>query len=447
MCDGYACRSRAYGFEMPDEEHSVLEFMSYGDFAKQPQALRDAMYRLTHAHRATVTCTRAVRDIPYANGRCDWEEFDRKWGPAIDGSLFRQGPRAGAALSYACLSLEPTLRRPDKKVDRKGSSWPVPAPTKHDRLEVDFTPAYIADVEQCLNDISRHFAAKYPKTTVLVYQDALDEAGFHIAPEEEAMAQLRSIQGYVRIFKGLGLRNVQYKLDIGAGFSENRYDLDGNGKAEGGRDVAAAFPGVPLWNVNGLRLDLAALKPAMDRGSHVWFYNGYEPRVGPTVIGAEALGPRTWPWVVWNSRIHGMCVWHFCNQTGQEDRPWETAGVGRENPHAGDALLVYPGDGVGRPGEAFASMRLKAFRRGMQDYEYLYHLASKDGNRNRVARYSAPAVAGALNDRLLQTGLGDDAVGEKARMQMAGDGRHWSHDPAAFEKARHEIGIAIGAGK
>lgn len=45
---------------------------------------------------------------------------------------------------------------------------------------------------------------------------------------------------------------------------------------------------MPLWNVNGLRIDLAALKPAMDRGASVWFYNGYEPRVGPTVIGGEA---------------------------------------------------------------------------------------------------------------------------------------------------------------
>lgn len=172
---------------------------------------------MTHAHRATVTCTRAVRDVPYSNGRCDWTNFDRTWGPAIDGTLYKHGPRAGTPLPYVCLSLEPTLRRPDKNVERKGSSWPVPAPTKNDRLEVGFTPSYVADVENCLKDISRHFAERYPGTTVVVYQDALDEAGFHIAPREEALAQMRSIQGYVRIFRKLALRNVWYKLDIGAG--------------------------------------------------------------------------------------------------------------------------------------------------------------------------------------------------------------------------------------
>ena len=331
---------------------------------------------------------------------------------------------------------------PDKGVARKGRGWPIENPTKSGGTEVEFTPEYVREFTRLLQDADRHFARTYPKTTIIVFQDALDEAGFHKGSRELALAQLRSIQGYLKIFRQARLKQTLYKLDIGSGFARCRYDLDGDGKVEGSKEVVDALgDSVGLWNINGLSIDLDVLRPVLRRGAQVWFYNGFEPRVGPTVIGTEALGPRTWPWVLWNSDIHGMCHWHFL--WGTNLKPWVTGGTGsgqRDNKHPGNAMFIYPGEDMGLPQRAFPSTRLKAIRRGLQDYEYFWLLAKADGGRDRAKYFTTRVVRNSLSQRLEVKDFGDDVAGEVPQRPVRGDKRHWSHDPEAFEKVRHRIG-------
>ena len=443
-----------HGFTLPDECGMVLEFLSYQNLSKFSQAQREALFRVAHQHRATVTTTYPLRGYSpllapdASNTKFVWEGFDRAYGPAIDGSLYQEGPRAGQPLPVFILPFGPTLDRPDAKGDNRGYDWPVPSTKKggdtNKEYEVDFTPEYEAKLKALLKDASAHFAEKYPKTMIAVFQDSLDEPGFHKAKEELAMAQLRTIQGYARIVRELNLKNVQYKFDIGSGFSENKFDLDGNGRKEGSSDVVSALPGVDLWNVHGLCLDLKALKPAIDRGARVWFYNGFEPRVGPTTIAAEALGPRTWPWVVFLSRMQGCCQWSFLHGAGKDDKPWSNGGVSGKNRHAGDALFIYPGVELGLEGEAFPSMRLKAYRRGMQDYEYFRALAKKDGKDGPAMDIAKGAVARSMTEKLDMKGFQDDAANERATVVVAGgDTRSWSHDPAVFEKVLSDVAAAL----
>ena len=441
------------GFQLPDENHTVVEFMSYGSFADMARPLREEIFRLAHRHRANITNTK-----PYAgyepelmpkNGRFDWRGFDEFWGPAISGKLHADGPRAGVPMTHFNLPFDPVVNRPDKGVARKGRGWPIANPTKSGGTEVDFTPGYVKELTRLLQDADRHFALTYPKTTIVVFQDALDEAGFHKDSKELALAQLRSIQGYLKIFRQAGLKRTLYKLDIGSGFARCRHDLDGDGKVEGPKEVVDAMgDSVGLWNINGLSIDLDALQPVLRRGAQVWFYNGFEPRVGPTVIGTEALGPRTWPWVVWNSDVHGMCHWHFL--WGTNLKPWVTGGIGprqRDNKHPGNAMFIYPGRDVGLPERAFASVRLKAIRRGMQDYEYLWLLAKADGRKDRAKYFSTRVVRNSLGQRVDVKDFGDDVTGEVSRSPVRGDQRHWSHHPEAFEKVRHRIGEILGRGR
>lgn len=435
-----------FGFQMPGENHTVVEFMSYGSFAQMNRRLREEIFRLAHQHRANITNTKpyAGYDPPLrpGNGRFDWRGFDEFWGPAISGKLYTDGPRAGVPMTHFNLPFDPVVNRPDKGVARKGRGWPVQNPTKSGGTEVEFTPEYVTQFTKLLQDADRHFASTYPKTTIIVFQDALDEAGFHKGSRELAFAQLRSIQGYLKIFRQARLKRTLYKLDIGSGFARCRYDLDGDGQVEGPKDVVDALGGaVGLWNINGLSIDLDVLRPVLRGGGQVWFYNGFEPRVGPTLIGTEALGPRTWPWVVWNSDIHGMCHWHFL--WGTNLKPWVTGGIGpgrRDNKHPGNAMFVYPGQDVGLPERAFPSIRLKAIRRGMQDYEYFRLLAQADGRPDRARYFSTRVVRNSLSQRLEVRDFGDDVAGDVARGPVRGDGRHWSHHPEAFEKVRYRMG-------
>lgn len=439
---------RVFGFTVPDENHTDFELGSYNEFSRHTdKAWRNRFFILAHQHRATIVTTEAHRNLKPAltpqNGAFDWSGFEAGYGPAIDGSLYKTGPRAGVPATHFSLSFGPRLSRPDKGRGKRGEGWPIMNPTKNDGTEVDFTPEYVREFTALLKNAATYFAKRFPKTVLTVYQNGLDEVGFHTNDKALAFAQLRSIKGYLEIFKKVTAthRNLRYKLDMGSGFAKCRYDLDGDGKKEASSDVVDALQeGVGIWDINGSRIDLNALAPVMKRGVPVWFYNGYEPRVGPTVIGGEGVGIRTWPWITWNSRMQGMDMWNFLQ--GYNSQPWINGGVVKgENPHAGFALFFYPGEDVGAAGKVFVSMRMKSLRRGMQDYEYLYLLAQKDGGSKRADSCAFRVVRGNINLQLEAADIQDDEVGEVTTTKMTKDDRrHWSHNPEDFEKVRYGIG-------
>jgi hypothetical protein len=442
-----AVELEVFGFEMPAKCSTMLEFMSYGNFARMTKPMREACFSLAHAHRATITITKAIINYDSPLRSTDgktlvWAGFDATYGPALNGSLYKEGPRAGVPLDVFVLPFEPQLDRQDAKGPGRGTNWPIPAPTKNRNWEVDFTPEYVAKFKALLTDASRHFAAKYPGTRLVIFQDSLDEPGFHKAPPDMAMGQLRSLRGYVKIVRELNLKNVAYKFDIGGGFDKNKFDLDGNGKVEGSKDVVSALAGVDIWNIHGMCIDLDVLKPELTRGANVWFYNGFEPRVGPTVIATEGVGPRTWPWVVFNSKIHGSCQWSFLEGAKEGDKPWTTGGSAK-NP--GDALFMYPGDEHGLPDTVFPSLRLKAYRRGMQDCEYLHAVAAKDGKDGRAMAFAMRVASKPMSGKLDMKDFQDDASHERATVKVeGGDLRSWAHHPEAFEKVRFEMGEYLG---
>jgi hypothetical protein len=89
---------------------------------------------------------------------------------------------------------------------------------------------------------------------------------------------------------------------------------------------------------------------------------------------------RAWCWRVYLCGGDGLLPWNAVRGA----RAWD---------RAEQLTLFYPGNRFGFQGP-FASMRLKAFRRGQQDIEYLILLANKRGwDRAAVTR----AVSGALD--------------------------------------------------
>jgi hypothetical protein len=89
---------------------------------------------------------------------------------------------------------------------------------------------------------------------------------------------------------------------------------------------------------------------------------------------------RAWCWRVWTAGGDGLLPWNAVSGL----QAWERA----------EPLTVfYPARKFGSA-EPFASLRLKAYRRGQQDIEYLILLAQRKGwDREAVAH----AIAGALD--------------------------------------------------
>ena len=83
------------------------------------------------------------------------------------------------------------------------------------------------------------------------------------------------------------------------------------------------------------------------------------------------LNYRVVPWMIWNSDISGLIYW-ACNWWGGSD-PWEDPETWKDDGEVynGEGVLVYPGEDGCTP-----SIRLKALREGMEDYEYFVLLKS-----------------------------------------------------------------------
>jgi hypothetical protein len=142
-------------------------------------------------------------------------------------------------------------------------------------------------------------------------------------------------------------------------------------------------------------------------GKSVWVYNGLLPRTGTFLLDADAVSPRVNGWL---SAIFGIPRWFYWESTywyGRHGNKPIDPFADAESFHNedgdwanGDGVLVYPGrqqDGFAEHSLDFdgvvASIRLKNWRRGLQDAVYYEMAKSVDPARaDAVARWLIPTA-------------------------------------------------------
>jgi hypothetical protein len=141
-----------------------------------------------------------------------------------------------------------------------------------------------------------------------------------------------------------------------------------------------------LWTTSARFYNLNDVTKVCQFGQKQWIYNGYRPVTGTFVMDDVGVSPRVNPWIQYK---HGIPRWYFWSGNYWSD--WQ-GGRGRLDPFVtaenfrnaygewgvGDGTLFYPGE---QPAEfaannynfegGFPSIRLKNWRRGIQDYAYL----------------------------------------------------------------------------
>ncbi len=136
---------------------------------------------------------------------------------------------------------------------------------------------------------------------------------------------------------------------------------------------------VDFWSISAQEwtLNLTSEIVAEERaaGRKFGIYNGYRPGMGAVVSDADATEFRVMPWVAWKYNIDQYFYWSttfwtnlnvFVNPLTYEDRI------------NGDGTFLYPGKDALFPEEdrnldgPLSSIRAKNWRRGAQDYEYLW---------------------------------------------------------------------------
>jgi hypothetical protein len=177
----------------------------------------------------------------------------------------------------------------------------------------------------------------------------------------------------------------------------------------------------PLFSLH--KQETAAPRQAL--GETVWTYTALCQRE-PTPwwhIDWPLLNYRVPAWIAWRFRMKGLLYWGGMSYWSQTEDPWNEAWTyghpkegkgGKGNVFNGEGTLVYPGRAAGYDGIA-PSLRLKALRDSVEDYEYLSILE--------------------------RAGRAADA--EKVVLPLTESFFKWEKDPAAYEKARAKLAALI----
>ena len=177
----------------------------------------------------------------------------------------------------------------------------------------------------------------------------------------------------------------------------------------------------PLFSLH--RPDSAAKRQAL--GESIWTYTALCQ--GPPTpwwhIDFPLLHYRVPAWMAWRDGMTGLLYWGGMSYWRQSNDPWTQAPfyTGNGLPQQGivfngEGSLVYPARAAGYDG-IVPTIRLKALRDALEDYEYL---------------------------AILQR-LGEAAEAQQVVRSLTDSFFQWEKDPAAYEKARTKLAMMIVA--
>ncbi len=219
-------------------------------------------------------------------------------------------------------------------------------------------------------------------------------------------------------------------------------------------DITASWAGIGITDVWRDAADAVASDPA----ERLYLYNGSRPAIGSFAVEDDGVSPRVLAWSHYKKNIDRWFYWestYYDNYQGDMgetnvfqkaqtygsfDRVDDELGETGWNYVNGDGVLLYPGtdmrypaDSHGVPGP-FASLRLKLWRRGIQDVDYLTEAAAAD-----------PARTADIVDRIVPRVLWEVGVSDPSDPTWVLTDISWSVDPDVWEQARSELADIIEA--
>lgn len=136
---------------------------------------------------------------------------------------------------------------------------------------------------------------------------------------------------------------------------------------------------VDFWSISAEEYD-KFLTPEIiaaerEKGHKFGIYNGFRPAMGAVITDAPATDFRVMPWIVWKYGLDQYFYWsvNFWTDINVFKNP-----ATFDNRINGDGTFLYPGEDALFPEESrqlagpLSSIRAKSWRRGEQDYEYLW---------------------------------------------------------------------------
>ena len=200
--------------------------------------------------------------------------------------------------------------------------------------------------------------------------------------------------------------------------------------------TSALYGSIDNWSetcqsgYEGGGFDLPTVQARHAAGDRVGIYNSVYPDFGGTMFSTPAY-QRIIPWIGWKYNVDFYFDWDSFLWYSQD--PFESAESGGNI--SGNGYIFYPGEQKDYTGTAddkglqgpIASIRMKAWRRGQQDYEYLW-LAKQEGK--DVTGIVNNIVPHAFND------FGGSYTGHNQQPD-------WAQRGATFETARKSLAVML----
>jgi hypothetical protein len=202
--------------------------------------------------------------------------------------------------------------------------------------------------------------------------------------------------------------------------------------------------------------DQAVLNVKNDPSKKFFFYNGFRPTQGTFSTEDDGVALRVIPWAQYKKKIDRWFYWestyynNFQGGTGQtdvfkqahtfggDDGFDDIDGETGDNYNNGDGVLFYPGTDKVFPASSydiagpFVSLRMKHWRRGIQDADYLNLASAIDASAtDNIVNHLIPKV-------LWEFGVADEEDPTWLKTDIS-----WSTNPDDWEAARKQLAQII----
>jgi hypothetical protein len=409
-------------FMLPDEPTSrTMVATGYGDVARRYTGVyplagsaEDKLAKQVMTRQMLVAHRHRISLVDTNDGAADWAQMRPRpeWVARLSGELFTdkhayKGPGMGVGNKVFAIGLYGIWER----------WWGYPSKSA-------FWSA--------TNKWESWFAANFPDTERFLY----------LADESDDYAKTQTWASWIRTNPGVGSALLSFATARLPDAQEHMPSLDITGSHVGLGDT-------PVWNSA-----YATLR--QDPRKSFYLYNGRRPGSGTFAIEDEGVALRE---LAWGQYKRGISRWFFWNATYYNDslngrgptNVFTTAqtfgakpsydsryGTMAGNSGNGDGVLFYPGTDKVFPAESFnlagpiASLRLKYWRRGIQDVDYIALAAAVD-----------PVRTNAIVARMVPKVLWENGVSEPDDPTWVIAPISWSIDPDDWEAARAELAEII----
>ncbi len=391
-----------WDFALPQENNLKGDIWN-GSMRNMPPEEEVQYYQLAKQHRflPLVYAYRPKLEVAGARVTLDWSEYDKRVGPYLDGSAFTDrhgywGPGYGVPVEHMILPFN------NEKRGNKRTAWPMALP------DAGRTPEYEAVWKETARQIREHLDSRpeWQRVRKIAFLDGLDESY-----NEEAYEKMLY---YGRLLhEAMGRGWFSYRVDGG-------YSREAMGKLQ---------KEVDLWVCHTVSFDSDTVAEFRQRGVDAWFYGPmiYEQRRNSgcgsnTFLDLDLLVNRAIGWVGWKYHS-GWVEWEFdWNAYGAWYDAENYKQPGRI--YNGSGQLIYRGSVMGYS-QPIPSVRLKAQRRGLQDYEYFHLLGAGQA------------------DALVNSIIYKRPFGKAALL----DTEIWKNNPEEWDRVRVAAGEKIAATK